>query len=151
MVYNRQQIKMKKIFLTISLIASVIVSAMMLSAFTKLETTKDNSNSIVTSENENCSFQVIEANPSISGTTVTITVKVRPAFKPTEVGNYTVVVKPTGNLRNILNSQVQYCYFEYTGTQWKHSTSTVKFTCDVHDNTYNQCSAQDFEATCFKN
>ncbi|MBQ9254900.1 MAG: hypothetical protein IJ180_09035 [Bacteroidales bacterium] len=141
---------MKKIFLTVTLIASVIVSAMMLSAFTKLETTKDNSNSTVTSENENCSFQVIEANPSISGTTVTITVKVKPAFKPTKEGEYPVVVKPTGNLRNILNSQAQYCHFYYTGSRWQHNTLTVEFKCDVHDNTYNQCSAQDFEVTCFK-
>ena len=82
-----------------TLIAGVVAGAMTLSAFTKSEPKNDRSTIVATGEmTDGCSFRVVSAIPSTSGTKVTITVSVEPTFTPTEDGTYTVVVKPEGKL-----------------------------------------------------
>ena len=153
MGYNRQQLKMKKVFLTMTLIAGIAAGAMTLSAFSKSEPS-NGSNTIEATEETagDCSFEVTDVDPSISGTTVTLKVNVRPAFTPEGTGSYRVVVKPNGNLRNILDSQSQSVIFYYSSSKWNTESKqkTVTFHCDVHDNTYNQCRAQSFSTSCYK-
>ena len=102
---------------------------------------------------QDCRFEVTDATPSISGTRVTITVTVKPAFTPSGSGNYEVVIKPQGQLRNILDSQSKSVDFYYNNGKWgdySHS-KTVEFYCSVDDNTYNQCNSNSFYvSTCYK-
>ena len=136
-----------------TLIAGIAAGAMTLSAFSKSEPS-NGSNTIEATEETagDCSFEVTDVDPSISGTTVTLKVKVRPTFTPEGDGSYRVVVKPNGDLRNILDSQSQSTTFEYSNSKWWNSSrqKTVEFHCDVHNNTYNQCSTQSFSVSCFK-
>ena len=157
MVYNGQKLKMKKIVLTMTLIAGIVAGAIMLSAFTKSEP-KNDSNPIVATEDMNggdCSFEVTDAIPSINGTTVTITVKVQPTFTPSQRDKkYVVVVKPRGEMTHILNSQTQsvecsYGYYGGSDVQWK--CGEAKFTCSVDNNSYNQCNSNSFYvSSCFE-
>lgn len=142
---------MKKVFLTMALIAGVLAGAMTLSAFSKSEP-KNDSNTIMTTEEmaDNCSFDVTDVTPSISGTTVTLKVRIVPTFAPDKRGRYTVVVKPNGSLRNILDSQSKSVSFWYTGSEWDDKYEVVNFYCDVNDNTYRQCSTQSFSTSCFR-
>ena len=140
---------MKKIVLTMTLIAGVVAGAMVLTAFTE-----NDSNTIVATEGEmggDCSFEVTNVSPSISGTTVTITVSVEPTFTPQKGGSYEVVVKPKGSLRNILDSQSKSVTFVYKSNSWSTRTKTVQFYCSVNDNSYNQCNSNDFYvSSCFE-
>ena len=144
---------MKKIVLTMTLIAGVVAGAMTLSAFTKSEP-KNDSNTIVATDAEvtdNCSFEVTNVSPSISGTTVTITVSIEPTFTPSENSYYEVVVKPKGSLKNILDSQSKSVTFQYNTKRWTNRTKTVQFYCSVNDNSYNQCNSNDFYvSSCFE-
>lgn len=102
---------------------------------------------------QDCHFEVTNAKPSISGTKVTITVTVVPAFTPSGSGKYEVVIKPQGQLRNILDSQSKSVEFYYYNGKWDDNShsETVDFYCSVDDNTYNQCNSNSFEvSTCFK-
>lgn len=145
---------MKKVFLTITLIAGIVAGTMTLSAFTKSEP-KNYSNTIVATDAEvtdNCSFEVTNVSPSINGTTVTITVTVRPTFSPSKGARYVVVVKPKGSLKNILDSQSKSVEFESKSSGgWYSSSGTVEFYCSVNDNSYNQCNSNDFYvSSCFE-
>lgn len=107
--------------------------------------------SIGISAKAQCSFKVTDAKPDISGTTVTITVSVEPTFTPSEKGNYTVVVKPQGQLTNILDSQSKSVTFYWNGDRWSSRRQTVEFTCSVYDNSYNQCNSNSFYVSdCWK-
>lgn len=100
---------------------------------------------------QGCHFEVTDADPSISGTKVTITVTVVPTFKPNDDGDYEVVIKPQGQLRNILDSQSKSVVFEYYDWAWHPAEEEVEFYCRVDDNTYNECNSNSFEvSTCFK-
>lgn len=102
---------------------------------------------------QDCSFEVTNANPSIYGTKVTITVTVEPTFTPDtkEQCEYEVVVKPQGQMRNILDSQSRSVTFLWRGSKWFSNKENVEFSCSVNDNTYNQCNSNSFDAsTCFK-
>ena len=101
---------------------------------------------------QDCRFEVTDVYPSISGRTVTITVTVVPAFTPSEGGKYEVVIKPQGQLRNILDSQSKSVEFYYNrGWDQNNDSKTVKFYCSVDDNTYNKCNYNSFVvSTCFK-
>ena len=131
MGYNWQKMKMKKMFLLLFFVASIGINAI-----------------------AQCSFKVTDANPSINGTTVTITVTVEPAFTPSEKGTYTVVVKPEGQLKTILDSQSKSVSFYWNGSQWNYGNGrkqTVTFTCSVNDNSYNQCNSNSFYVSdCWK-
>jgi hypothetical protein len=99
---------------------------------------------------QQCYFEVTDAKPSISGTTVTITVSVAPTSTPSERGWYTVVVKPQGKWSNILDSQSKSTSIFWDGS-WSYDNRTVVFYCKVDDNTYNQCNSSDFIVSkCFK-
>lgn len=152
MGYNWQQRKMKKNILTMALLIMGIVCSLMLSSFTKNESSQNNESSdSYMAAGDDCRFEATNAKPSISGTTVTITVTVRPAFTPSEKGSYRVVVRPRGPLANILDSQAQEIYFQYDrGWGPNHKSHTVEFHCSVNDNTYNQCNSNAFDCTCFK-
>lgn len=142
---------MKKIVLTMTLIAGVVAGAMTLSAFTKGEP-KNDCTTIETTEEmaDGCSFEVTDVSPSISGTTVTITVAVEPTFTPSGNVHYQVVVKPKGSLKNILDSQSRSVTFWYHG-KWEERRKTVEFHCSVNDNSYNQCNSNDFYvSSCFE-
>ena len=99
-----------------------------------------------------CSFEVTNAEPTISGTTVTITVTVEPTSTPKEEGHYTVVVKPQGQLTNILDSQSKSVDFYLDSkNRWYQKTKTVQFKCSVDDNSYNQCNSNSFYVSnCWK-
>ncbi len=130
-----------------------IVCSLMLSSFTKNESSQNNENSdSYMAAGDDCRFEVTNAEPSISGTTVTIKVTVRPAFTPSEAGSYRVVVRPRGPLANILDSQAKEAYFYYSkyNKGWDDSYKKVEFHCSVNDNTYNQCNSNTFDCTCFK-
>lgn len=101
---------------------------------------------------QQCSFEVTNVSPSIYGSTVTLTVTVEPTFTPNnQEESYEVVVKPTGELRSLLDSQSKSVTFESTSSGgWWNRTKTVEFTCSVEDNSYRQCRNQDFSTTCFK-
>lgn len=131
-----------------------IVCSLMLSSFTKNESSQNNESiDSYMAAGDDCRFEVTNTKPSISGTKVTITVTVRPAFTPTESGEYTVVVRPQGPLANILDSQAKETTFFYTNSKWESSsrTKTVKFHCSVDNSTYNQCNSNSFVCSCFKN
>lgn len=133
-----------------------IVCSLMLSSFTKNESSQNNESSdSYMVAGDDCRFEATNAEPSIKGTTVTITVTVRPAFTPTEAGYYTVVVHPQGTMAQILNSQakeVRFHYYNNHGTmQWDNPSRTVEFECSVMNNSYNQCTSNLFTCTCFKN
>lgn len=117
-----------------------------------METTDEQSNFFVELTADNCSFEVVSASPSISGTKVTIKVYVEAAFTPSENGTYTVIVKPQGQLRNILDSQQKSLEFSYiTGYGWSHRKQIVEFYCSVDDNSYNQCNSSSFTVSkCYK-
>lgn len=143
---------MKKIALTVALIAGVVAGTMALSAFTKSEPKNDCNTIVTTTEmSDGCSFEVINVYSTISGTKVTVNVTVAPSFTPEGSGSYTVIVKPNGSLRNILDSQSKSLTFYYQKSKWDKQSKSVEFYCDVHDNTYNQCSNQSFSTSCFKN
>ncbi len=157
MGYNRRKLKMKKSILTVALIIVSVVCSLMLSSFTKNESSQNNESSdLYMVAGDDCRFEVTNVDTSISGTTVTLTVTVRPAFTPSEAGFYTVVVRPQGPMAQILNSQTKEVRFQYcttTGThqlKWKDSSKTVNFECSVMNNSYNQCSSNSFTCTCFK-
>lgn len=63
---------------------------------------------------QDCSFEVTNVNPSIYGTQVTIKVTVEPTFTPDTKNSckYEVVVKPQGQMRNILDSQSRSVSFD---------------------------------------
>lgn len=135
-----------------ALIIVSVVCTLMLSSFTKNESSQNNESSdSYMAAGDDCRFDATDAKPSISGTTVTITVTVRPAFTPTESGSYTVVVRPQGPLANILDSQTKETFFEYRNGEWKYRSQTVEFHCSVDNSTYNQCNSNSFECSCFKN
>lgn len=149
MVYNGQQIKMKKIFFTLLLIAGIGMCAN--AQQSSLETADEENNYFVELTADNCSFEVTSAEPSISGTKVTIRVTVATTFTPSEKGTYVVVVKPQGQLKNILDSQQKSVEFYYDGYRWSTKSKTVDFYCSVDDNTYNQCNSNSFYvSSCFK-
>lgn len=134
-----------------------IVCTLMLSSFTKNESSQNNESSdSYMAAGDDCRFEATNAEPSIKETTVTITVTVRPTFTPIEEGYYTVVVHPQGTMAQILNSQakeVRFHYYKDHGTrrwQWDNSSKTVKFECSVMNNSYNQCTSNLFTCTCFK-
>ena len=150
MVYNGQQIKMKKI-----VIATCFVIGMCFAANAQqssLEKTDEQNNYFAELTADNCSFEVISAEPSISGTKVTIRVYVEAAFTPLESGDYTVVIKPQGQLRNILDSQQKSLEFHYhKSSGWSYRKLYVDFYCSVDDNTYNQCNSSSFIVSkCYK-
>jgi len=96
------------------------------------------------SANAQCDkFTTTDANASISGTTVTITVKVSATFTPDKGGSYQVIVSPTGQWAKILGSQRQ-STTAYYSAQNGWSIPPVTFSCSVNDNTYNQCTSSDF-------
>ena len=116
-----------------------------------METTDEQSNSFVELTADNCSFEVVSAKPSISGTKVTITVTVEAAFTPSESSSYTVIVTPVGQLRNILDSQQKSVVFNYSRGSWDHKRLDIEFYCSVDDNTYNQCNSNSFTVSrCYK-
>lgn len=90
------------------------------------------------------SATVKEVRPTISSSTVTLTVEVLPTFTPTEAGHYVFVVSPTGTMRSILDSTSKSTTIYYDGKKWSSSGRTVSFTCSVEDNSYKQCRTQDF-------
>lgn len=140
---------MKKMFFTLLMIAGVGMCAH--AQQSSLELIEEQNNYFVEITGDNCSFEVTNAVPSISGTKVTITVTVEAAFTPSESGWYTVVVKPVGQLSYILDSQQKSLKFRY-GDGWYARTQTVVFYCSVDDNTYNQCNSNSFTVSkCFKN
>lgn len=141
---------MKKIFFTLLMLASIGMCAH--AQQSSMETTDEQSNSFVELTADNCSFEVVSASPSISGTTVTIKVYVEAAFTPAESGSYTVIVKPQGQLRNILDSQQKSLDFSYsTRSGWSYRKKYVEFYCSVDDNSYNQCNSSSFSVSkCFK-
>lgn len=149
MVYNRQQLEMKKMFFSLLLIAGIGMCAN--AQQSSLETADEENNYFVELTADNCSFEVTSANPSISGTKVTIRVTVATTFTPSERGTYVVVVKPQGQLKNILDSQQKSVEFYYNGSYWGSKSKTVDFYCSVDDNTYNQCNSNSFYvSSCFK-
>ena len=100
---------------------------------------------------QQCSFEVTNVSSSISGSTVTLTVTVEPTFTPNNQEFYEVVVKPTGELRSLLDSQRKSVTFQSKSSgDWWDRRKTVTFTCSVEDNSYRQCRKQDFSTTCFK-
>ena len=115
-----------------------------------LETTDEQNNYLVELTGDNCSFEVTDVKPSINGTTVKITVTVCATFSSREEACYVVVVRPDSQLRNILDSQQKSIEFQSHQSGWSYKCKSVDFYCDVHDNTYNQCSNHSFSATCFK-
>lgn len=150
MVYNRQQLEMKKMFFSLLLIAGIGMCAN--AQQSSLETADEENNYFVELTADNCSFEVTSAEPSISGTKVTIRVTVTATFTPSAKSEYVVVVKPQGQLKNILDSQQKSVEFYYDGSQWWSTNSkTVDFYCSVDDNTYNQCNSNSFYvSSCFK-
>ena len=142
---------MKKTFLTITLIAGILVSAMMLSAFSK-NSINTFDKAIISSNEDNCSFEVTDIYSDIEKTTVTIKVYIEPSFSPSEDGDFTVIVKPKGKLTTILDSQSQSVRFEYRYGKWYGGrTKYVQFHCSVNDNSYNQCNSNDFYVSkCFR-
>lgn len=104
---------------------------------------------------QQCSFEVTNVESSISSSTVTLKLTIVPSFTPntTTAEEYEVVVKPTGELRSLLDSQSKSVTFYYSGHfGWNESNreKTVYFTCSVEDNSYKQCRKQDFSTSCFK-
>ena len=151
MVYNRRKKKMKKIVLAAIMLTTLLTSAMVFSAFT---TSKQNvKTDCITQKSDctgDCNFQVTDATPSISGTTVKITVTVRPAFTPTSKGTWRVVVSPNGPLSSILDSQSKSVVFNYTGSTWKLDKKTVDFYCSVEDNSFRECRNNSFQTSCYQ-
>lgn len=143
---------MKKKFLTITLIAGILVSAMMLSAFSK-NSINTFDKAIISSNEDNCSFEVTDISSDINRTTVTITVYIEPSFSPSEDGYFTAIVKPKGKLTTILDSQSQSAQFEYRHGNWYGGRKkSVEFHCSVNDNSYNQCNSNDFYVSkCYRN
>lgn len=144
---------MKKNILTMALLIMGIVCSLMLSSFTKNESSQNNESSdSYMADGDDCRFEATNAEPSISGTTVTIKVTVRPAFTPNKNGTYRVVVRPRGPLANILDSQAKETSFEYNNGWWKPNPTyrIVEFHCSVDNNTYRQCNSNAFDCTCFK-
>ncbi|MCR4664179.1 MAG: hypothetical protein K5660_02315 [Paludibacteraceae bacterium] len=140
---------MKKMFFTLLLVAGIGVCTH--AQQSPLEMTDEQNNYFVELTGDNCSFEVTDAIPSISGTKVTITVTVQATFTPSERGHYKVVIKPQGQLRNILDSQQKSVTMYYDGSRWNPKRETVNFYCSVEDNTYNQCNSNSFiVSSCFK-
>ena len=142
MGYNRQQLKMKKTFFLLLMVAGIGMCA----HAQQSSSAENNAQGCYLAENmaDECSFAVDEVEPSISGTRVTIKVTVRPTFTPDKEGEYIVVISPTGRLSNILDSQQKSVEFWYTGRSWNPNYATVNFYCSVDDNTYNQCNSNSF-------
>lgn len=140
---------MKKLFFSLLLVAGIGMCAN--AQQSSLETTDEQNSNFVELTADNCSFEVTDASPSISGTRVTIRVTVAATFTPSERGSYVVVVKPEGRLKNILDSQQKSVEFYYSGSSWSSKSKTVDFYCSVDDNTYNQCNSNSFTvSSCFK-
>lgn len=99
---------------------------------------------------QQCSFVVTDVSSSISSATVTLTVTIVPTFTPNGSEIYEVVVRPTGELKGLLNSQSKSVVFYARSGKWSDNSKTVTFTCSVEDNSYRQCRNQDFSTTCFK-
>lgn len=137
-----------------ALIIVSVVCTLMLSSFTKNESSQNNESSdSYMAAGDDCRFEATNAEPSIKGTTVTIKVTIRPAFTPDGSGSYTVVVRPQGPLANILDSQAKETTFNYENSKWDGFSEcrTVEFHCSVDNNSYNQCNSNSFACSCFKN
>jgi hypothetical protein len=103
--------------------------------------------------------QDCKAYPDVStriyGDKLEITVKIVPAFAPAEKGTYAFNVVVTSNsLKAALNSSSRTKLLYYNGSEWRpengETGDSVYFTCDLNNNSINQCRNSDFEINCSK-